>query len=177
MGYLLPQEGPTGWLNAFALALRSPWLLFYLILIYAIFCCSFNSQIGSTAPGKVAFDKRWIRARTGACTMSLSMEQVARLTKLSVESVFSQSDVKKLLKASDKNKARARTKVTAQKPKQKRTPLKETRKQAPLGIEKKAQIAIPVSIAKPEKKPFWSFLSPRTKQSKKVSLLEVKSPK
>jgi N-acetylmuramoyl-L-alanine amidase CwlA len=127
--------------------------------------------------------------------MSLSMEQVARLTKLSVERirayasrqdlgtkvgsrrVFSQSDVKKLLKASDKNKARARTKVTAQKPKQKRTPLKETRKQAPLGIEKKAQIAIPVSIAKPEKKPFWSFLSPRTKQSKKVSLLEVKSPK
>jgi hypothetical protein len=127
--------------------------------------------------------------------MSLSIEQVAKLTKLSVarvraytstqhlgtkvgsRRVYSQADVKKLVKISEKNPATAKRMAMPPKPKHHAAPRKRTRKQASLGKEKTALVAPPISVTKPQKKPFWSFLFPRAKQGKKVSLLEVKSPK
>jgi DNA-binding transcriptional MerR regulator len=130
----------------------------------------------------------------GVDTMSISIEQVAKLTKLSVATirvytskqhlgtkvgnkrVYSQSDVQKLLKATGKNKVKAKQTVAPKKVKRTDSTVKGTRKRTSI-MKEKSQPEEPAVDAKPQKRSFWSFLFPRAKQNKKVSLLEVKRQK
>lgn len=125
--------------------------------------------------------------------MKLSVEQVAKLTKLSVPTLrvyasrrklgkkegnkryFTQDDVKKLLKGSTspaaKKKPAKKAKTAAPKQAAKR-PAKVAQKTAqPAPVAKRSEPAAP----RAQKKSFWSFLQRKPKE--KVTLMEAKGIK
>ncbi len=123
--------------------------------------------------------------------MKLTVEQVAKLTKLSVPTLrvyasrqklgkkegnkryFSQDDVKKLLKgasAAPSKKAPAKKAATKAQKKVAKKPARASRKTVTAAPA--AKHAEPVKTQKAEKKSFWSFL--RRTPKEKVTLMDAK---
>lgn len=122
--------------------------------------------------------------------MNLTIEQVSKATKLSVSTIrvyasqrnlgkkvggkriFSQADVKLLLKGS-KPSAKKPSKRTTRRPVKKAAEAKAIRVEKPKGIPSTHSSA----IAKPEKPSFWSRLFGNKGTPKKVGLMDAKVTK
>ena len=126
--------------------------------------------------------------------MKLSIEQVSKLTKLSIPTlrvyvsrqklgtkvgtkrVFSQSDVQKLLKVAKKTPTTKKTKSPSRKtvPEKKSAPAKEASKAAP-ARPRTAGVKSSEPASKPSKSSFWTRLFGGRNQKPKVSLMDAKS--
>jgi hypothetical protein len=152
-------------------------------------------QIGSSASIDEPYGQRRIQAREGVEKVKLTIEQVAKLTKLSVATVraqtskqhlgtkvgnrrsYTQADVQKLIKSSGKRKNSGKPKAAKKQPRRNVKASKSAGKQTPIKNMNPSQLTEPTSAAKPPKRSFWAFIFPRTKPKEKVHLLEVKHPK
>lgn len=127
--------------------------------------------------------------------MKLTIEQLSKLTKLSIPTlrvyvsrqklgtkvgekrVFSQSDVQKLLKSAKKSPAEKKVKPRTKKAKASKKTIKavQTRSAA---AKPNASISKPITLSEKSTKPtFWTRLFGGRKQKQKVSLLDVKTSK
>jgi DNA-binding transcriptional MerR regulator len=127
--------------------------------------------------------------------MKLTIDQVAKLTGLSVSTVraqtskqhlgtkvgnkrsYTQGDVQKLIKSSGKRKTSRKPKDAKKQASRNLKTSKSAGKQTPIKNVSKSQPTESVSAVTLQKKSFWAFIFPRARQKAKVSLLEVKHPK
>jgi hypothetical protein len=140
-------------------------------------------------------DSKWEKEILSGGKMNLTIEQVSKLTKLSVSTLysyasrqklgrkigkkrlFSQADVQKLLKGSKKSPSKKK----ARPPVKKASTRKRRVKTEPISAPVAKPVAVspkPNTIAIKSPKPsFWTRLFGGRKQQKKVSLMEAKTTK
>ena len=125
--------------------------------------------------------------------MNLTIEQVSKLTKLSISTlrvytsrqklgkkvgtrkVFSQADVQKLLKSSRKSPSKNKTKAPAKKPSKKVIKAKPV--VAPNDKAKPMSLGTEAPASKPTKQSFWTRLFGGRKERQKVRLLDARTTK
>jgi DNA-binding transcriptional MerR regulator len=125
--------------------------------------------------------------------MNLTIEEVSKLTKLSVSTlrvytsrqklgkkvgtrkVFSQADVQKLLKSSKKSPSKNKTKAPAKKTSKKTTKAEPV--VASNGKAKSISLGTEAPSPKPTKQSFWTRLFGGRKEQQKVRLLDAKTTK
>lgn len=125
--------------------------------------------------------------------MDLSIEQLSKLTKLSIPTlrvyvsrqklgkkvgtkrVFSQSDVQKLLKVSKKSPTAKKTKTPARKTVAKKSAAAKETSKAPAARPRADKVKANEPAVKPAKAPFWARFFGGGKQKPKVSLMDAKT--